>query len=179
MGKWPWVKELLVLFPWKPRQDRMSAIFPETLLMLKTTHGGESLPGLGRLGMHYKCLERDFSLPRVRLLLWLDVFFLSTLLEMCTWKCYKIVSYLEHRICEPVAFASITVSPLTWAPVWQRAKEITLENGFAPENNTKATPLIWSHCNGFHCSYTVSVRVLFQVKPLPKVAYSELLSYIV
>ena len=133
-----WVKVFLVLFSWKLDEDRMSAVFPGNIskILLKITQGKESLHEQERLWMKYKQLQRDFKIPQVRLLLWLDIFFFRTV-GLAYAKCYKIILYLEHGISKQVAFFSISVNCLFSLVLLQskRQRKQPLKNSFTLENN--------------------------------------------
>ena len=106
--------------------------FQATFLLLKITHGKESLHEQERLWMKYKHPQRDFKLPQIRLLLWLDFFFFFRTVGLAYEKCYKIILYLEHGISKQVAFVSISVNcPLSLVLLQsKRQRKQPLENGF-------------------------------------------------
>lgn len=81
--KWPWVKVFLVLCPGK--QDKDSQLyFQATSLLLKNLSMVNCLPMEEEDWIKYEFLQRDFSLPQIGLLLWLDVFQVSLGLKHTT-----------------------------------------------------------------------------------------------
>ena len=106
--------------------------------------------------MKYKHLQRDFKIPQVRLLLWLDIFFFRTV-GLAYAKCYKIILYLEHGISKQVAFF-----PLVWIASFHlcfykaRGKENSpLKTVLLLRTTTEESLINPFWLKGFHYYYTV------------------------